>query len=206
MRGLQSAGLLDGPARDALQAALDRVAALQQAHRNEKEASLPTKVLHDRACRDRDQAVQKLSRTQGELEETQAQLESLLKRQESLQARVKEQSAKVEAAAKRVQELGQRLAVETAGTIGASPFAAGGPGFPAPATSPFKRQRAEGEADDADMGRRVPPGSPTAAELAALQQQQQQLQQQQQHGGLQSSSSNSTAAASALAAFSGIAG
>jgi hypothetical protein len=70
MRGLQAAGLLDGPARDALPAAFDRVAALQQAHRNEKEAGLPIKVLHGRACRNRDQAVQKLSRTQEELDET----------------------------------------------------------------------------------------------------------------------------------------
>jgi hypothetical protein len=166
MRGLQTAGLLDGPARAALQAALDKVAALQQAHRGEKEAGLPTKVLHDRACRDRDQAVQKLSRTQADLEDTRTQLDALLKRQEMLQARAKEQSTKVEAAAKRVQELGQKLAVETAGVLGASPFTASGPGFSGPpTTSPFKRQRPDEEtADDDGMGEPTPPASPIAVD------------------------------------------
>jgi hypothetical protein len=83
MRGLQTAGLTDRPAMEALQAALVRVAALQQTHRSEKELGLPTKILRDRVCRDRDQAVQKLSRTQGEREETQTQLAALLKRQGS---------------------------------------------------------------------------------------------------------------------------
>jgi hypothetical protein len=110
-------------------------------------------------------AVQKLSRTQGELEDTQAQLEALLKRQEMLQARAKDQTAKVDAAAKRAQELGQRLALETAGTIGASPFTATGPGFSAPGGSPFKRQRPAGEVPDAEMGRRESPDDPAAADL-----------------------------------------
>jgi myosin heavy subunit len=142
-RGLQTAGITDGPATEALQTALTRVAALQQAHRSEKESALPTRILHDRACRDRDQAVQKLSRTQGELEETQTQLATLLKRQEELHARAKDQSANVEQAAKKAQELGQRLAVETAAASGSSPFTADGIGFAAPAGSPFKRQRPE---------------------------------------------------------------
>jgi hypothetical protein len=168
MRGLQVAGLLDGHARDALQAALDKVAALQQAHRSEKEAGLPTKVLHDRACRDRDQAVQKLGRTKSELEETQTQLEALLKRQEMLQTRAKEQTAKVEACTKKVQELGQRLAIEAAASTGlaASPFTADGAGFSAPTTSPFKRQRPDQDDDDG-MGRRDAPASPIAANRGA---------------------------------------
>jgi hypothetical protein len=111
--------------------------------------------------------VQKLSRTQGELEDTQAQRETLLKRQEMLQARAKDQTAKVDAAAKRAQELGQRLALETAGTIGASPFTTTGPGFSAPGGSPFKRQRPAGEVPDAEMGRRESPDDPAAADVVA---------------------------------------
>jgi hypothetical protein len=166
LRGLQAAGFLGGPARDALQAALDAVAALRLAHRSEKEAGLPLKVLHDRACRDRDQAVQKLGRTKDELADTQEQLEVLLKRQETLQARAKDQAAKVETFTKKVHELGQRLAIETAASAGAavasSPFAAAGAGFSAPTASPFKRQRPEGEEDDG-MGRRSAPASPMGA-------------------------------------------
>jgi hypothetical protein len=171
LRGLQAAGLLAGPARDALQAALDAVAALQLAHRSEKEASLPTKVLHDRACRDRDQAVQKLGRTKDELADTQEQLEVLLKRQEMLQARAKDQTAKVATFTTKVHELGQRLAIETAASTGAaaasSPFTAAGAGFSAPAASPFKRQRPEIEEDDG-MGRRSSPSSPLGAHPGAF--------------------------------------
>jgi hypothetical protein len=109
--------------------------------------------------------VSKLSRTQGELEDTQAQLDALLKRQEMLQARAKDQTAKVDAAAKRVQELGQRLALETTGTVGASPFTAAGPGFVPAGGSPFKRQRPAGEAPDDEMGGRPATGDPAAADL-----------------------------------------
>jgi hypothetical protein len=145
------------------------VAALQLAHRSETEAGLPTKVLHDRACRDRDQAVQKLGRTKSELEDTQAQLEALLKRQEMLQGRAKEQTAKVEACTKKVHGLGQRLAIETAATPGLapSPFTAAGAGFPVPSTaSPFKRQRPD-EDDDDGMGRREAPASPLGTRRGA---------------------------------------
>jgi hypothetical protein len=137
-------------------------------------------VLHDRACRDRDLAVSKLSRTQAELEDTQAQLEALLKKQEMLQARAKEQAAKVSAAAQKVQDLGHRMALEAAAAPGSapanSPFVAAAPGqaFPSPGASPFKRSRAEESAEevDADMGRRAAPsfptGPPAPGVLAAL--------------------------------------
>jgi hypothetical protein len=126
-------------------------------------------VLHDRACRDRDLAVAKLSRTQTELEDTQAQLEALLKKQEQLQARAKEQAAKVSAAAQKVQDLGHRMALEAAAAPGSapanSPFVAVAPGqaFPSAGASPFKRSRPEEPVEevDADMGRRTAPSFPT---------------------------------------------
>jgi hypothetical protein len=87
-----------------------------------------------------------------------------------LQARVKEQTAKVDFAAKKVPELGECFAVEAAAGRGASPFAADGPGFDAPAASPIKRQRPEShrpenEASDDNMGRRSALASPVVADL-----------------------------------------
>jgi hypothetical protein len=165
-----------GPAHAALQAAIEGIAALQLAHRTQKEAGLPTKVLHDRACRDRDLAVAKLSRTQGELEDTQAQLEALLKKQETLQARAKEQAAKVSAAAQKVQDLGHRMALEAAAAPGSapanSPFVAAAPGqaFASTGASPFKRSRPDEPVEevDADMGRRAAPSLPTSPLAAGL--------------------------------------
>jgi hypothetical protein len=181
LRGLQAAGLDMGPAYAALQQALGNVSAQQQAHRSEKDATLPTKVLHERACRDRDQWVQKLARSKTELEAVQAQLEALLTKQEELQARTRDQSAKVALASQRVLELGHKLALETvadpaaaAARPSASPFTAATPGaagaFSLSGGSPFKRQRPEADAVDADepmLGGSAVPYPPSDAGLSA---------------------------------------